>query len=122
VCRHPALTRLLAVLLLVQWGTAFGHCLRLAAPGPAPAIEICSAEGLRHVVRPSGEEGPRHGKAMAASLCPACQGPAAVAMPAPTISLTAPVALVLAADPPPPAPAPAPAPSPSNRPRAPPAA
>jgi hypothetical protein len=122
VRRHPALTRLLAVLLLVQWGTAFSHCLQLALRGPAPAIEICSAEGIHHLVLPPGEEGPRHGKALATALCPACQSPAAVAMPAPTVAPTEPVALVLPADPPPPAPAPAPAPSPSNGPRAPPAA
>ena len=46
---RPALIRLLAVLLLMQWGTAFGHCLRLAAPDGLLHLEICTTEGLRSV-------------------------------------------------------------------------
>jgi len=44
---RPALTKLLVVLLLLQWGTAFGHCLSLTQRGAAQAdgfaVEICTA-------------------------------------------------------------------------------
>ncbi len=118
---RPTLTRLLVVLLLMQWGTAFGHCLRLAAPAEGLTVEICTAEGIRHVTLPVEDgEGSHHGIAGALS-CPACLGPAAAALPAPAVGLAPPLLLVQSADPPPaPAPAPRPAPSPSCQPRAPP--
>ena len=118
---RPTLTRLLVVLLLMQWGTAFAQCLRLAAPGEGLTVEICTADGIRHVTMPveDGEDG-HHGMAGGLS-CPACLGPAATALPAPAVGLAPPVILVQAADPPPaPPPAPRPAPTPSCQPRAPP--
>jgi hypothetical protein len=119
-CR-PALTRLLVVLLLLQWGTAFGHCLRLAAPAEGFAVEICTPDGIHRVVLQAedGEDGPRH--AMPGSVCPACQGPASIALPPPPVALVAPLLLVQAADPPLPRPGvPQPAPTPYCQPRAPP--
>lgn len=87
---RPALTRLLATLLLLQWGTAFGHCLRMAAPAAGFAVEICTSDGLHRVVLPAEDEGGDHHKA-AAAICPACAGPAAVALPAPHVVIASPV-------------------------------
>jgi hypothetical protein len=121
VLRRPALTRLIAALLLLQWGTAFGHCLALAAPAAALTIEICTADGIHRVAMPVGPEDGHQDHALAAGMCPACQGPGAVALPAPPVSLAAPVLLAQAADPPPPAPSgPGPLPPRSCQPRAPP--
>lgn len=123
--RRPALTRLIAALLLLQWGTAFGHCLALAAPAPVLMVAICTAEGIHRVALPIGDEGgPQDGHGdhgLASGMCPACQGPGAVALPAPPVTLAAPVLLAQAADPPPPAPSgPGPLPPRSCQPRAPP--
>jgi hypothetical protein len=118
---RPALIRLLSLLLLLQWGTAFAHCLALAAPADQLHIEICTAEGLRSVALPAGDtDAPAEHPGMA-GFCPACAGPAALALPAPAIGLAPPLLLAQAADPPPPS-TPGPAPSPSCRPppRAPP--
>lgn len=105
----------------MQWGTAFAHCLRLAAPAEVLHLEICTAEGIRSVAvaaDPADTAPPGH---IEAGFCPACAGPANLALPTPAISLAAPVLLAQAADPPPPA-APGPAPLPTCRPppRAPP--
>lgn len=118
---RPVLTALLAALLLLQWGTAFAGCLRPAAVAASLSIEICTPDGLRHVTLP-GEPGEADRHAAGGMPCPACLGPAAVALPAPPVSIAPPIRLVQSADPPPPAPAPAPMPfpSPSCRPRAPP--
>lgn len=120
-CR-PALTKLLVVLLLMQWGTAFGHCLRLAAPPAGLTVEICTAEGIHRVVMPSGEEdGDGHDGHAGILPCPACQGPAAPALPPPAVALAVPLVLAQAADHPAPAPsAPLPQPPRSCQPRAPP--
>jgi hypothetical protein len=82
---RPTLTRLLVALLLLQWGTAFAHCLRLAAPAQGFAIEICTPDGLHRVVLPTEEE--RGDRKAAAAICPACAGPSAFALPAPSITL-----------------------------------
>lgn len=117
---RPALTRLLVVLLLLQWGTAFGHCLRFAGPAEGFAVEICTPDGIHRVVLPA-EEGDGTPHAMPGAVCPACQGPAAVALPPPPVALVAPLLLAQAADPPPPRPSqPRPAPTPYCQPRAPP--
>lgn len=115
---RPALIRLLAVLLLVQWGTAFGHCLRLAAPAEALHLEICTQEGLRSLTIPvGGEDAPE--PAITGGVCPACAGPGTAAPP--PVSLAPPMVLAQAADPPPaPPPAPVPTPPRSCQPRAPP--
>lgn len=118
---RPALTRLLALLLMLQWGTAFAACLHLAAPADGVTIEICTAEGIRHVTLPAEEPGQDDDRMAGAPSCPACLGPAAATLPAPVVALAAPVILAQSADPPPaPPPAPRPAPSPSCQPRAPP--
>jgi hypothetical protein len=116
---RPALIRALAVLLLMQWGTAFAQCLRLAAPAPGFTVEICTGEGLHRVTLPLQEDGAPDDHAGAGPLCPACAGPAAFALPAPGISIAPPVLLAQTADPPPPSP-PFPTPPRSCQPRAPP--
>lgn len=128
---RPALTKLLVVLLLLQWGTAFGHCLSLGQRGAAQAdgftVEICTTDGIHRVVMPlqrggephsdSGEHD-GHGSALP---CPACQGPAAFALTPPPVVLAAPILLAQAADPPPAPRIPPPTPQPSPcQPRAPP--
>lgn len=116
---RPGLVRLLTLLLLLQWGTAFAHCLNLAAPASGLAVEICTAEGIHRVVLPAEDgDGPRH-EASGTLSCPACLGPGALALPAPEVALAPPLLLAQAADPPPP-PAPAPQPPRSCQPRAPP--
>jgi hypothetical protein len=119
---RPVLTGLLVALLLLQWGTAFAHCLKLSRPLATLAVEICTPDGLRHAALPA-EAPDQHQDGMAGmGLCPACQGPAAVAVPVPPVTLTPPVLLVQSADPPPrpSSPAPAPLPPRSCQPRAPP--
>jgi hypothetical protein len=120
VRRFPALTRLIAALLLMQWGTAFAHCLKAAAPA-AFAVEICTADGIHRVSLPI-EDGDRREDRAAASVCPACQGPAAFALPAPEARMPgAPLWLAQTANPPPPPPSPPlPLPPRSCQPRAPP--
>jgi hypothetical protein len=118
---RPALTKLLVVLLLLQWGTAFGHCLRLAgAAGQGLTVELCTADGLRHVTIPA-EDGDRGDHAAAGPLCPACAGPGAFALPAPEAALAPPAVAVAAAEPPAPAPSPFRQPPHPGQPRAPPA-
>jgi hypothetical protein len=119
VRRFPALTRLIAALLLMQWGMAFAHCAKATAP-VAFAVEICTAEGIQRVSLPI-EDGDRQPHQAAPPICPACQGPAAFAIPAPEAILAAPVWLAQTADPPPPPPSPPlPLPPRSCQPRAPP--
>ncbi len=121
--RRPALTRLLAALLLLQWGLAFGHCLRLVAPAHALTVEICTAQGIHRVVLPPEREdgAGHHDHAFPAGVCPACQGPAAAALPAPPVALVPPLLLAQAADPPPAPPSsPVPLPPRSCQPRGPP--
>ena len=98
VRRAPALRVVLALLLLLQWGTAFAHCLLplgLAPPGAAGgghSVEICGAEGIRTLVL--GEDGqPREdGKAPAHGQhesCPLCPGSDAPGSEAPAVAVTA---------------------------------
>ncbi|NGM22801.1 DUF2946 domain-containing protein [Roseomonas stagni] len=122
---RPALIRLLTILLLLQWGTAFGHCLRMASPEALLHLEICTPDGIQRIAMPAAEEGadpaqpsPAHPPAV---ICPACAGPAAVALPPPPVSLVAPMLLVQASPPAPPStPSPAPPPRCQPPPRAPP--
>ena len=115
---RPALLRLLTVLLLMQWGTAFGHCLRIASPAEFH-IDICTSDGIHRIAVPLDEQAPAPAHA-GSGICPACAGPGAVALPAPAIALAPPLVFVQAADPPPRPSAPAPAPPPRCQPRAPP--
>jgi hypothetical protein len=121
VRNRSVLTALIAALLLLQWGTAFAHCLRPAAHAASLTMEICTPDGMRLVSIPLEQgDADEHGAA-AGMLCPACQGPAAVALPVPPVTLAPPILLVQSADPPPPSsPAPMPMPPRSCQPRAPP--
>jgi hypothetical protein len=121
VRRRQFLTSLLAALLLLQWGTAFAHCLRLAAPAEVLHLDLCTSEGLRTVAIAADESGTPDGHGEhAAAICPACLGPAAATLPTPEITVAPVLRFVQAADPPPPAPAPVPTPPRSCQPRAPP--
>jgi hypothetical protein len=115
---NAGLVRLLAALLLLQWGTAFGHCLRLAAP-KALTVEICTAAGLHQLTVQAGDEDAPERMSAAAS-CPACQGPAAAALPAPSVSITPALMFAWAADPRPAAIVQPARPGPHGQPRAPP--
>jgi hypothetical protein len=119
--RNACLTRLLAALLLLQWSTAFEHCLRLAgAPARTLTVEICTASGLHSVDLPSEDRG---GDRLSAGLiCPACQGPASLALPPPVMALAAPISVALDAGRAPAFHAPPRAPRQHGQPRAPPAA
>ena len=115
---RAALIRLLSLLLLLQWGSAFAQCLHLPASPAALHVEICTAEGIRLVVMPGeAPETPDE----AGGFCPLCAGPSLLALPAEPATLLAPLVLVQATEPAP-APSPGPAPLPSCRPppRAPP--
>jgi hypothetical protein len=128
---RAALTKLLVVLLLLQWGTAFAHCLSLGQRGAGQAdgftVEICTTDGIHRVVmplQPAGEQnsdGDDHDGRGTALPCPACRGPADFALTPPPVVLAAPILLAQAADPPPAPRIPAPTPQPSPcQPRAPP--
>jgi DUF2946 family protein len=82
--RHrPHLAYLVALLVLLQWGTAFAHCLRpLAAVGAGHNVEICGAEGLTTALL-DDEGHPVWKPAADHSVCPGCGGPAALEAPAP---------------------------------------
>jgi hypothetical protein len=116
--RSPLLTAMLALLLMLQWGQAFAHCL--AALGSGTGIEICTADGIRilHVDadgQPAGPAGAMH------DSCPVCPGGEAPAAPEPGL----PALRIAYAPAPAPSRAglpPAPARAPPQQPRAPPAA
>ena len=123
---RPAFTRLLVLLLLLQWGTAFGHCLKLAAPqgatlGGVLHMEICTPDGMRTIplALEQDEQAPQdHADGM---LCPLCGGASGAALPPPPATLVAPLLLVQTAPlPPPSTPNPAPPPRCQPPPRAPP--
>jgi hypothetical protein len=125
----------LAALLLLQWGSAFAHCLRLAPSATAGGelhLAICTPEGLRQVALSelaAGDKGTAddgdtergEGHALAASgVCPACSSLGAALPPVgPTVS--APLVYAEGPDAPPPPAAPPPQrQSRSCQPRAPP--
>lgn len=85
VRRAPAFRLLLALLLSLQWGMAFAHCLAPLATSGGHAIEICSAEGIRTVV--IGADGqPQAPAAPAHDSCPLCPGGAAPGPEAPAVA------------------------------------
>jgi hypothetical protein len=112
------LAPLAALLLALQWATAFGHCL--AGLGAGLTTEICTAEGLRtlHLDDQGQDQPPVAGQH---DSCPLHPGAAALEPPAPALP-AAPVAYALdlpalvAGLPP------APARAPPQQPRAPPVA
>jgi hypothetical protein len=118
---RPAFTRLLVLLLLMQWGTAFGHCLKLAAPGSALHMDICTPEGMRSIPLVLDDHelpGADHATGM---LCPLCGGLGGAALPPPPVALLRPLLLAQAEAPAPPStPSPAPPPRCQPQPRAPP--
>jgi hypothetical protein len=87
---RPWLIRLMAALLLLQSGAAMAHCLRgMAAAGEL--IEICAADGIRHVrVDAEGQEIPGDAPAHQ-GFCAACHALPQVALPEPS-GVSAPVA------------------------------
>ena len=106
---RPALTRLLVVLLLLQWGSAFGNCLGNSAAG-SMLTNICTPDGLRTIVLDAnGQEAPATSGQAASLPCPVCAGAFSVAMPEPMVATAPPILLVQATPPMPPAtPPPAP--------------
>ncbi|WP_207792001.1 DUF2946 family protein [Siccirubricoccus phaeus] len=107
----------LALLLALQWGMAFAHCLN-ALGGHGTAVEICTVDGIRTLHL--GADGQPEAPAQHDS-CPVCPGVPALE-PAPPILPVLPIAYVRA---PPPRLAglpPAPARAPPQQPRAPPLA
>jgi hypothetical protein len=74
---------LLALLLLLQWGTAFAHCLRQLAPrGAVHSVEICGAEGLTTALL-DDEGRPVEKFEAGRAACPGCCGPTALDARAP---------------------------------------
>jgi hypothetical protein len=88
--RALRLAPLVALLLLLQWGTAFAHCLG-GLGGNGLTVEICTADGLRtlHLDNQEQENGP----AAAYDSCPVCPGTAALEAIDPP-SAAAPIAYV----------------------------
>ncbi|NKE43487.1 DUF2946 family protein [Roseomonas frigidaquae] len=123
---RPALTRLLVLLLLLQWGTAFGHCLKLAAPqggvqGGVLHMDICTPEGLRSMSLVLDQDDRTPQDHAAGMLCPLCGGVGGAALPPPPVALVPPLLLVQTAPPQTPStPNPAPPPRCQPPPRAPP--
>lgn len=97
---RPAFTRLLVLLLLMQWGTAFGHCLKLAAPvggGAVLHMDICTPDGLRSIpLALEPENAPKQDHA-AGMICPLCGGIGGAALPPPPVALLPSLLLVQAA-------------------------
>src|SRR5829696_6566873 len=80
--RRPWLAHLVALLLLLHWGTAFAHCLRpLAAVGAAHSVEICGAGELTTALL--DDDGHPIRKPAAQPVCPGCCGPVALGPLAP---------------------------------------
>lgn len=121
VRRAPWLSVVLALLLSLQWGAAFAHCLApLAATAAGQAVEICTAEGMQTMLL--GEDGqPQSPTPHAHDSCPLCPGAAAPAAEAPALP-AAPVRYAALVPPPVAGLPPAPARAPPQQPRAPPLA
>ena len=80
---RPPFARLLALLLLLQWVTAFAHCLQpLAAATSGKLIEICGSHGLTTAL--VDDEGRPVEKTKAShAVCPGCCGPLDATAPEP---------------------------------------
>ena len=118
---RPILTRLLVLLLLLQWGSAFGHCLKLAAPNGVLHMDICTPDGMRSIPLALDEhDQPAMDHAMG-MLCPVCTAMGGAGLPPPPTALLPPLLLAQAEAPNPPStPSPAPPPRCQPQPRAPP--
>ncbi|MDB5372332.1 MAG: hypothetical protein JWP04_974, partial [Belnapia sp.] len=97
VRRSPLLAVVLALLLSLQWGSAFAHCLAtmglattglatmgLAAPGTGGAVEICTTEGIR-TLHLDAEGQPAEPGPAAHDSCPLCPAGAVATVAAPSL-------------------------------------
>jgi hypothetical protein len=104
MCARPSLLRIvLAALLLLQWGSAFAHCLRLAPAAAELHYSICTPDGVRQVSLSDlgdQEQGEDHALA-SAGVCPACHS-LGTALPPVGPTVSAPLAYADAPDAPPP--------------------
>jgi hypothetical protein len=116
--RMPLLTVMLALLLAVQWGAAFAHCL--VALGAGGGVEICTADGVRTIHLDAEGQPAAPGEA-AHDSCPLCPGGVAPVAAGPKLPFV-PVAYARFLPPPAAGMPPAPARAPPQQPRAPPTA
>jgi hypothetical protein len=77
VRRSPLLTVVLALLLVMQWGGAFAHCIEALAG--TQSVEICTTDGIR-TLHLDAEGQPAAPDAAAHDSCPLCPG-ATAALP-----------------------------------------
>ncbi|MCW3475813.1 DUF2946 family protein [Limobrevibacterium gyesilva] len=115
---RPVLARVLAALLLLQWGGGPAHCLAMAAVQAYPHTELCLAPGSS-----LGDPGPRDRTHQASDhTCPACHALGHAVVPPQTTTVPQRIAWSVTL---PPAPQPALGPAapraPPLQPRAPPA-
>lgn len=118
VRRSPLLTVVLALLLVMQWGGAFAHCI--GALGAGQAVEICTTDGIR-TLHLDAEGQPTAPGAASHDSCPLCPGATAALpdgpeLPAARFAYAVAVPRLVAGMPP------APARAPPQQPRAPPTA
>ena len=69
--RTPLLTVMLALLLAMQWGVAFAHCLH--ALGAGQGVVICTADGVRTIHLDARGHPVAPGE-VAHDSCPLCPG------------------------------------------------
>jgi hypothetical protein len=72
VRRSPLLTVVLALLLVMQWGGAFAHCIEALAG--TQSVEICTTDGIR-TLHLDAEGQPAAPDAAAHDSCPLPEGP-----------------------------------------------
>jgi Protein of unknown function (DUF2946) len=88
---RTSLTFWLALVLCLQWGSAYLHCLRLATVWGGD-IQICGVDG------PDGHDGqtnaPAKGQKASSSVCPACGALHAIQAPIPPL-ITQPIGYAL---------------------------
>ena len=116
--RTPLLTVMLALLLAMQWGVAFAHCLH--ALGVGQGVVICTADGVR-TIHLDAEGQPVAPGEVAHDSCPLCPGGVAPVAAGPQLPAVA-VAYARILPPPVAGLPPAPARAPPQQPRAPPTA
>lgn len=83
VRRSPLLTVVLALLLVMQWGGAFAHCI--GALAGAQSVEICTTDGIR-TLHLDAEGQPAAPDAAAHDSCPLCPGATAALPDGPRLS------------------------------------
>jgi hypothetical protein len=81
---RPGLLRLLALLLLLQWGAATApHARALQTLGTALRVELCSPHGARSLL--VDEDGQPIQRDAGPDCCALCLAPAAAPPPAPAV-------------------------------------